>query len=120
MIKWKSGPLDTYQVSSHCDITISMFAPRQMISRSDRVAERHANEIGTLIVDRTVPLHYYLRPGLRETMCAVTWAAKLRKRGWSVERQVPRSIESKEPRFDERFRADLIIERRGECGTRVR
>ena len=41
----------------------------------------------------------------------MTLAAKLRKRGWSVERQVPISLESEGPRFDERFRADLIFER---------
>jgi len=45
-----------------------------------------------------------------ETVYEVTLAAKLRKRGLSVERQVPISIEYEGQMFDEGFRADLIGE----------
>ena len=46
-------------------------------------------------------------------MNEVTLAAKLPKQERSVERQVPISIDEQGPRFDERFRADLIVEGRG-------
>jgi len=35
----------------------SVLAPQSMISRSPRVTEGHANEMGTWIVDRAVHLH---------------------------------------------------------------
>ena len=69
----------------------------------------HENEIGTLIVDSAVHLHQDLGPGLLETVYEVTLAAKLRKRGLSVQRQVPVSIEYDGQQFDEGFRADLIV-----------
>ncbi len=69
----------------------------------------HENEIGTIIVDSAIHLHQDLGPGLLETVYEVTLAAKLRKRGLSVERQAPISIEYDGLRFDEGFRADLIV-----------
>ena len=70
----------------------------------------HENEIGTLIVDCAVHLHQDLGPGLLETVYELTLAAKLRRRGLSVERQVPVPIEYEGQTFDEVFRADLIVE----------
>jgi GxxExxY protein len=70
----------------------------------------HENEIGTLIVDCAVHLHQDLGPGLLETVYELTLAAKLRRRGLSVERQVPVPIEYEGQTFDEGFRADLIVE----------
>ena len=70
----------------------------------------HENEIGTVIVDSAVHLHQDLGPGLLETVYEVTLAAKLRKRGLSVQRQVPIRIEYDGQKFDEGFRADLIVE----------
>jgi GxxExxY protein len=70
----------------------------------------HENEVGTLIVDSAIHLHQDLGPGLLETVYEVTLAAKLRKRGLSVERQVPISIEYDGQRFDEGFRAALMVE----------
>ena len=70
----------------------------------------HENEIGTLIVDCAVHLHQDLGPGLLETVYEMTLAAKLRRRGLSVERQVPVPIEYEGQTFDEGFRADLIVE----------
>ncbi len=68
------------------------------------------NDIGTLIVDRAVQLHQDLGPGLLETVYEVTLAAKLRKLGLSVERQAPIAIEYEGHKFDEGFRADLIVD----------
>jgi GxxExxY protein len=70
----------------------------------------YENEIGTIIVDSAVHLHQDLWPGLLETVCEVTLAGKLRKRKLSVERQVAIPIEYEGQRFDEGFRADLIVE----------
>jgi hypothetical protein len=70
----------------------------------------HENEIGTVIVDCAVYLHKDLGPGLLETVYEVTLARKLEKRGLSVQRQVPIAIEYEGQKFDEGFRADLIVE----------
>ena len=61
----------------------------------------HENEIGTAIVDCAVHLHQDLGPGLLETVYEVTLPRKLQKRGLSVERQVPVSVEYDGQRFDE-------------------
>jgi GxxExxY protein len=70
----------------------------------------HENEIGTVIVDSAVHLHQDLGPGLLETVYEVTLTRKLEKRGLSVQRQVPIAIEYEGQKFDEGFRADLIVE----------
>lgn len=67
------------------------------------------NEIGTVIVDCAVRLHRALGPGLLETVYEVTLARELAKRGLRVERQVAVPIEYGGVRFDEGFRADLIV-----------
>lgn len=68
------------------------------------------NEIGALVVDSAVQLHRDLGPGLLEIVYEVTLATKLSKRGLSIGRQVPVPIEYEGLRFDEGFRADLIVE----------
>jgi GxxExxY protein len=68
------------------------------------------NEIGTLIVDSAVHLHRDLGPGLLESVYEVILATELRKRGLSVQRQVLIPIDYNGQRFDEGFRADLIVE----------
>lgn len=70
------------------------------------------NDIGTAIVDCAVRLHQDLGPGLLETVYEVTLARKLEKCGLSIQRQVPIAIEYDGQRFDEGFRADLIVERK--------
>ena len=67
------------------------------------------NEIGTIIVDCAVQLHTALGPGLLETVYEVTLARRLEKRGLQVERQVAIPIEFEGEKFDEGFRADLIV-----------
>jgi GxxExxY protein len=70
----------------------------------------HENEIGTAVVDSAVRLHQALGPGLLEVVYEVTLARELQKRGFRVERQVAVAIEYDGERFDEGFRADLIVE----------
>jgi len=68
------------------------------------------NEIGKIIVDSAVKLHVELGPGLLETVYEVILASILKKYGLSVERQVAIPIEYQGLKFDEGFRADIIVE----------
>lgn len=70
------------------------------------------NDIGTVIVDCAVKLHQDLGPGLLETVYEMTLAHKLKARGLSVERQVAVAFSYDGQRFDEGFRADLIVEQK--------
>jgi GxxExxY protein len=68
------------------------------------------NEIGTLVLTAAIELHRELGPGLLESAYEVVLARELTDRGLTVERQVPVPIIYKKLRFDEGFRADLIVE----------
>jgi GxxExxY protein len=68
------------------------------------------NEIGKVVVDSAVSIHRALGPGLLETVYEVTLAHELQQRGLRVERQVPISIEFRGIKFDEAFRADIVVE----------
>jgi GxxExxY protein len=70
----------------------------------------HENEIGTVVVDCAIRLHQDLGPGLLETVYEVTLARQLEQRGLSVQRQVPIGIQYEGQKFDEGFRADLVVE----------
>ncbi len=61
-------------------------------------------------MDCAVELHRNLGPGLLETVYEVTLARALERRGLRVERQVGIAIEYQGTKFDEGFRADLIVE----------
>jgi len=68
------------------------------------------NEIGAIVVDCAVRLHKETGPGLLETVYEVVLAHDLQQRGLSVEQQVPIPIQVHGIRFDEGFRADIIVE----------
>ena len=68
------------------------------------------NEIGKCIVDSAVQVHRDTGPGMLETVYEVILAHQLRQRGFQVERQVAIPIEYRGLKFDEGFRADLIVE----------
>lgn len=68
------------------------------------------NEIAKIIVDAAFQIHKRLGPGLLETVYEVVLAYDLKKRGLKVDRQVPVAIVFDGLRFDEGFRADLIVE----------
>jgi GxxExxY protein len=67
------------------------------------------NEIGTIVVHAAIALHRELGPGLLETVYEVVLAGELQDRELTVERQVPVPIQYKGIRFDEGFRADIIV-----------
>ncbi len=68
------------------------------------------NEIGKVVVDSAVTVHRELGPGLLETVYEVVLTHELRQRGLRVERQVPISIKFRGMKFDEAFRADIVVE----------
>ena len=68
------------------------------------------NEIAKIIVDAAFHLHKRLGPGLLETVYEVILANMLQRRGLKVERQVPVAIVFDGIKFNEGFRADLVVE----------
>ena len=68
------------------------------------------NSIGREVVDATIVVHRELGPGLLETVYEIVLLDELRRRGLSAERQVPIPIVCRGVRFDEGFRADIIVE----------
>lgn len=61
------------------------------------------------VVECAFALHKELGPGLLESVYEVLLADALRERGLSVERQKPIPICFRGKRFDEGFRADLLV-----------
>jgi GxxExxY protein len=68
------------------------------------------NEIGKIVVDCAFRVHTTLGPGLLESVYEVALLHEIRKRGLQAERQIPIPIEYDGVRFDEGFRADIIVE----------
>ncbi len=68
------------------------------------------DEVGRQVVDAAVQVHREVGPGLLETVYEVVLAHDLRRRGLQVERQVPIPVRYQGHRFDEGFRADLLVE----------
>jgi len=68
------------------------------------------NEIARVVVDCAVRLHMALAPGLLESVYEVLLAHELQQAGLEVKRQVPIPIVFQGVRFDEGFRADLVVE----------
>jgi iron complex transport system substrate-binding protein len=69
------------------------------------------NDISGQIVDAAIQIHMKLGPGLLESVYARLLAYELEKRGLAVEREVPVPVVYDDVRFEEGFRADLIIEK---------
>jgi GxxExxY protein len=67
------------------------------------------NEIGKIIIDTAIAVHKEIGPGLLETVYEVILSHKLEKYGLSIERQVPIPIEYHGIKFDEGFRADILV-----------
>jgi GxxExxY protein len=67
------------------------------------------NEIARHILDAAFLVHTKLGPGVFESVYEVLVAHELTKKGLSVDRQRPMSIIYDGIRFDEAFRADLVV-----------
>ncbi|MCX5871355.1 MAG: GxxExxY protein [Deltaproteobacteria bacterium] len=68
------------------------------------------NEIGTIVIESVIAVHRELGPGLLETVYEIVLVRELQDRGLKVERQVSVPIEYKGIRFDEGFKADIIVD----------
>ena len=68
------------------------------------------NQIAKEVVDAAVKIHTKLGPGLLESVYEAVLTRELERRGLRVERQVPIPIEYEGLKFDEGFRADIIVE----------
>ena len=71
---------------------------------------RNVEELSAEVVDAAFHLHKDLGPGLLESVYEVILAKMLEQRGLTVERQTPIPIHYAGLRFDEGFRADLLVE----------
>ncbi len=67
------------------------------------------NEIAREVVDAAFKLHTELGPGLLESVYEALLARELELRGLKVIRQQPVSFEYRGLKFDEGFRADLVV-----------
>jgi len=68
------------------------------------------SEIARVAVDAAYQVHRTLGPGLLESVYEVALVHELKKRGLHAERQIAVSIEYDGIKFDEGFRADVIVE----------
>src|SRR5947209_3900488 len=68
------------------------------------------NGISRQVLDAAFRIHSQLGPGLLESVYEAILAYELSMQGIAVERQVPIQIQYRRLRFDEGFRADLIVE----------
>jgi len=84
---------------------------RSEITPADAETQRITeNEIGTRVIEAAIAVHRELGRGLLETVYEAVLARELADRGLKVVRQTPVPITYKGIRFDEGFRADLIVE----------
>jgi iron complex transport system substrate-binding protein len=81
-----------------------------MDSREGAKTRRNVEELSAIVVDCGYKLHVEAGPGLLESVYEVVLARMLEERGVRVKRQVPVPIQLMGLRFDEGFRADLIVE----------
>jgi GxxExxY protein len=68
------------------------------------------NEIARHVVDAAYHVHKRLGPGLIESVYEVVLAHELRKRGLAPVRQIAIPIEYDSLKFDEGFRADMVVD----------
>ena len=67
------------------------------------------NEIGTAMIECAIDVHRELGPGLLETVYEVALSYLLKEKGFPNERQVPIPIQFRGVKFEEGFRADLVV-----------
>jgi len=70
------------------------------------------NQIGDYIVSVAIAMHRKLGPGLLEMVYEVILAHQLEKCGLAVQRQVAVPIEYDGIKFNEGFRADMVVEKK--------
>jgi GxxExxY protein len=68
------------------------------------------NKIGTIIVESAIKVHRTFGPGLFESVYETVLSHELVLKGLSVQRQVAIPIQFDGFKFDEGFRADIVVE----------
>ena len=68
------------------------------------------NDVGTCIIEAAIAVHRAPGPGLLEIVYEAVLAREIEDRGLKVARQVSVPIVYKDVRFEEGFRADLIVQ----------
>jgi GxxExxY protein len=71
---------------------------------------RDVNDVSGQVVDAAFHIHYQLGPGLFESVYERLLMRSLLKRGLAVERHARVGFEFDGERFDNAFRADLLVE----------
>ncbi len=79
------------------------------LAPSRETSSQNVEELSAIVVDCAYKLHVEAGPGLLETVYEVVLAKMLEDRGLRVRRQVQIPIELMNLKFDEGFRADLIV-----------
>ncbi len=77
------------------------------MERSERLG---IEDVGKAVVDAALKLHRHIGPGLLESVYEVLLARELARRGFTVERQKPITIDVDGIRFDSAFTVDLLVE----------
>ena len=72
--------------------------------------DKPEERVGRAVVDAAVQVHRELGPGLLESVYEAVLAHELSERGLRVERQVSVAFEWRGMRFNEGFRADIIVD----------
>ncbi|HOZ23133.1 MAG TPA: GxxExxY protein [bacterium] len=70
------------------------------------------NEIGTLVIEKAIAIHRDLGPGLLESVYEAVLCHELVRAGVKALRQVPIPFSYHDVKFDESFRADIIVEQK--------
>jgi len=70
----------------------------------------HENDVSQIIVESAFKVHTTLGPGLLESIYERVLAFEIEKRGLVVVRQCPLPVVYEHFRFDEGYRADLLVQ----------
>ena len=87
-------------------------SPLREFAASRETPALDVEEISAIVVDCGYRLHIEAGPGLLESVYEVVLARMLEERGLKVRRRVPVLIELMGLKFEEGFRADLLVEDR--------
>jgi GxxExxY protein len=80
-----------------------------MEERSKVNPDAELNDLGTIVIQTAISVHRSVGPGLLESVYEAILTHELRRRGLAAERQVAVSFEHDGIRFDEGFRADIVV-----------
>lgn len=79
-------------------------------SREGAKTRRNVEEMSAIVVDCAYKLHVEVGPGLLESVYEVVLAKMLEREGLEARRQVAVPIDLMGMKFDEGFRADILVE----------